>query len=107
MLLRLDELLAEAPGVTYEHARITVEHVLPQNPAPTSLWKVRFTDEPREYWTHRIANLVLLNRTKNSQARKLRLHKEEVRLLRRKERRRRVRADEPDPPSTPADARGS
>lgn len=69
VLLRLDELLAQAPGVTYEHARITVEHVLPQNPAPASLWKVNFTDEQREYWTHRIANLVLLNRTKNSQAR--------------------------------------
>ncbi|MEV4638082.1 DUF262 domain-containing protein [Actinoplanes sp. NPDC049548] len=69
VLLRLDELLAEAPGVTYEHARITVEHVLPQNPAAASLWKVKFTDEQREYWTHRIANLVLLNRTKNSQAR--------------------------------------
>ncbi|MBM2614732.1 DUF262 domain-containing protein [Actinoplanes sp. LDG1-06] len=69
VLLRLDELLARAPGVTYEHARITVEHVLPQNPAPASLWRVNFTDEQREYWTHRIANLVLLNRTKNSQAR--------------------------------------
>ncbi|MBF5028120.1 MULTISPECIES: DUF262 domain-containing protein [unclassified Micromonospora] len=69
VLLRLDELLAGAPGVTYEHARITVEHVLPQNPAPASLWKVRFTDEQREYWTHRVANLVLLNRAKNSQAR--------------------------------------
>lgn len=69
VLLRLDELLAQAPGVTYEHARITVEHVLPQNPAPASMWKVKFTDEQREYWTHRIANLVLLNRTKNSQAR--------------------------------------
>ena len=69
VLLRLDELLAQAPGVTYEHSRITVEHVLPQNPAPASLWKVNFTDEQREYWTHRIANLVLLNRTKNSQAR--------------------------------------
>lgn len=45
VLLRLDELLAQAPGVTYEHARITVEHVLPQNPAPNSLWKINFTDE--------------------------------------------------------------
>jgi hypothetical protein len=69
VLLRLDELLAQAPGVTYEHARITVEHVLPQTPAPASLWNVKFTDEQRKYWTHRIANLVLLNRTKNSQAR--------------------------------------
>lgn len=27
-----------------------------------------FTDDEREYWTHRLANLVLLNRTKNSEA---------------------------------------
>ncbi|WP_250031259.1 DUF262 domain-containing protein [Paractinoplanes maris] len=68
VLLRLDELLAEGSGATYEHARITIEHVLPQNPAPASLWKVNFTDAQREFWTHRISNLVLLNRTKNSQA---------------------------------------
>ena len=36
VLLRLDELLAGQPGVTYDHKLITVEHVLPQIPSPTA-----------------------------------------------------------------------
>ncbi len=68
VLLRLDELLADQPGVTYEHKLITVEHVLPQNPKSDSQWCVNFTDEERAYWVHRLANLVLLNRRKNSSA---------------------------------------
>jgi hypothetical protein len=67
VLLRLDEVLAGSSGVTYDHRLITVEHVLPQNPLPDSLWQKDFTDEERERWTHRLANLVLLNRAKNSQ----------------------------------------
>ena len=68
VLLRLDEMLANNPGVTYDHALITVEHVLPQSPAADSTWLQDFTDLQRERWTHRIANLVLLNRAKNSEA---------------------------------------
>ena len=67
VLLRLDEVLAGSSGVTYDHRLITVEHVLPQNPLPNSLWQKDFTDDERERWTHRLANLVLLNRAKNSQ----------------------------------------
>ena len=68
VLLRLDEMLANNPGVTYDHALITVEHVLPQSPAADSTWLQDFTDLQREHWTHRVANLVLLNRAKNSEA---------------------------------------
>jgi hypothetical protein len=68
VLLRLDEELANAPGVSYDHKIITVEHVLPQNPSTSSRWRELFNDRQRAYWTHRIANLVLLNRTKNAQA---------------------------------------
>lgn len=68
VLLRLDELLAASQGVTYDHALITVEHVLPQNPKPGSEWTRHFDKDQRAYWTHRLANLVLLNRAKNSQA---------------------------------------
>lgn len=68
ILLRLDERLANAPGVTYDHKIITVEHVLPQNPTGESEWTKLFTPEQREQWTHRLANLVLLNQAKNSQA---------------------------------------
>ena len=68
VLLRLDDLLAKQPGVSYQHKMITVEHVLPQNPKNDSVWKQDFTDDERLYWTHRLGNLVLLNRAKNSQA---------------------------------------
>lgn len=67
-LLRLDELLANQPGVSYEHRILTVEHVLPQQPKKGSQWLNDFDEPAREYWTHRLANLVLLNRRKNSSA---------------------------------------
>lgn len=68
VLLRLDEILAKSAGATYDHSIITVEHVLPQNPAVESNWRTAFTDPQREMWTHRLANLVLLNQAKNSEA---------------------------------------
>lgn len=68
VLLRLDETLANTPGVTYDHAIVTVEHVLPQNPPTASEWREWFTDDERDRWVHRLANLVLLNRAKNSEA---------------------------------------
>lgn len=68
VLLRLDEMLANNPGVTYDHALITVEHVLPQQPRSDSIWLQDFAPGDLEQWTHRLANLVLLNRAKNSEA---------------------------------------
>jgi hypothetical protein len=68
VLLRLDEVVGQNPGVTYDHPRITVEHVLPQKPSSSSLWREVFDDEQRNEWTDRLGNLVLLNRSKNSQA---------------------------------------
>ncbi|WP_405669006.1 DUF262 domain-containing protein [Streptomyces sp. NBC_00055] len=68
VLLRLDEVLARAQGVTYDHTLITVEHVLPQNPRPESEWATLFKVDQRAHWTHRLGNLVLLNRAKNSEA---------------------------------------
>lgn len=68
VLLRLDDLLAKQPGVSYQHKMITVEHVLPQNPRDGSVWELDFTEEQRLHWTHRLGNLVLLNRAKNSEA---------------------------------------
>lgn len=68
VLLRLDETLSESSGATYDYDVITLEHVLPQTPSAESEWCVAFTETEREYWTHRLANLVLLNRRKNSVA---------------------------------------
>ena len=67
-LLRLDTLLADR-GARYEHATVTIEHVLPRNPERNSQWLRNFPDEEeRTEWTDRLANLVLLSRTKNSSA---------------------------------------
>ena len=68
LLLRLDSLVAEA-GAKYDYAITSIEHVLPQNPAAESQWRSWFTDDAeRAQWTHRLGNLVLLSRRKNSSA---------------------------------------
>ena len=68
LMLRLDSLLAGA-GAIYQHKIISIEHVLPQHPQECSEWTKWFPDEEvRKQWTHKLANLVLLSRRKNSQA---------------------------------------
>ncbi|MDN6199427.1 DUF262 domain-containing protein [Corynebacterium flavescens] len=69
VLLRLDSILAQDPGASYDHRIITVEHVLPQTPAEDSQWIADFTDEDAAKWTHKLGNLLLLNRRVNSAAR--------------------------------------
>jgi hypothetical protein len=68
VLLRLNEMLAGSSGVTYDFPIITVEHVLPQQPRPGSRWQTDFPESEQVVWRHRLANLVLLTRAKNSQA---------------------------------------
>lgn len=68
IILRLDDLLSGG-GATYAYPTITVEHVLPQTPSAGSLWYDWFPDEDvRKGWTHRLGNLALLTRKKNSSA---------------------------------------
>jgi hypothetical protein len=68
ILLRLDSLVSGG-GATYEFPIVTVEHVLPQTPAPTSDWVKWFPDiAERAQWTHKLGNLALLSRRKNSSA---------------------------------------
>ncbi|GAA9288133.1 DUF262 domain-containing protein [Helicobacter pylori] len=45
-----------------------VEHILPQNPNPSSQWFKDFSEEERELYTHSLANLTLLGGEKNKQA---------------------------------------
>ncbi len=45
-----------------------VEHILPQNPDPSSQWVKDFSEEERERYTHSLANLTLLGGEKNKQA---------------------------------------
>ena len=68
LALRVDALVAD-DGATYDHKVVSLEHVLPQTPDDSSQWVVVFPDEEeRTRWAHRLANLVLLSRRKNSQA---------------------------------------
>ncbi|GAB4348175.1 MAG: DUF262 domain-containing protein [Immundisolibacter sp.] len=67
LVLRLESLV-RAPGVQLQDA-VSLEHVLPQTPPDGSDWLKWFPDEnEREAWTHRLANLVPLDRNKNSSA---------------------------------------
>ncbi len=68
VLQRLDSSLAGS-GAVYNHKTITVEHVLPRNPASGSEWVQLFSSAAeRARWVHRLGNLVLLSRDKNKDA---------------------------------------
>ncbi|MCK1419669.1 MULTISPECIES: DUF262 domain-containing protein [unclassified Bradyrhizobium] len=68
LLLRVDELLSGGSAI-YNQPIVTVEHVLPQNPSQGSKWLTDFPEaSERDRWVHKLANLVLLTRRKNSQA---------------------------------------
>ena len=69
LLMRLDSLLYDGPPPDNLPWATSIEHVLPQSPAADSAWMKRFPDEEiRNNWTHRLSNLVLLSRKKNSRA---------------------------------------
>lgn len=68
ILQRLDNALTDG-GAMYDHGIISVEHVLPQNPAYGSMWRSWFsTDEEHDHYVHKLGNLLLLSRKKNGSA---------------------------------------
>ncbi len=60
---------------------ISIEHILPQKPKKGSRWMTNFSEEEREYWTNKLANLVLISGKKNSLLRNLNF-KEKIEKLR-------------------------
>lgn len=69
LVLRLESLRRDDGGAQLQDA-VSLEHVLPQTPPDGSDWIKWFPDkDERDYWTHRLANLVPLDRKKNSSAR--------------------------------------
>lgn len=66
VLLRLEYLLASHAAPLNLPDDISVEHILPQNPGGTSQWVLDFSEEERETWLHRLGNLMLLSRRKNT-----------------------------------------
>jgi hypothetical protein len=68
LVLRLESWLRQPGGVKLQDP-VSLEHVLPQTPKAGSQWLEWFPDQDeREAWTHRLANLVPLDRKKNSSA---------------------------------------
>ena len=68
LILRLDSFLSDG-GASYDPSILTIEHVLPQTVDESTEWATQWPDEQqRRQWVHRIANLVPLNRRRNSQA---------------------------------------
>jgi hypothetical protein len=68
ILLRLDTLLSGG-GAKYDYQTITAEHVLPQSPPAGSKWLTWFPNANDQFqWVHKLGNLALLTRKKNSAA---------------------------------------
>ena len=65
LLIKLDYFYQDhAHRMAFES--LSVEHVLPQNPADDSQWRKDFTDVQRQEWTDRLGNLVLITTNKNT-----------------------------------------
>lgn len=68
LILRLDSFVADG-AASYEPSILTIEHVLPQTVSPGSEWDTLWPEpEVRTSWVHKLANLVPLNKRRNSQA---------------------------------------
>ncbi len=68
-ILRKIDFLLDSPLYSERrnsYGTMSVEHILPQNPKDESQWIKDFSEEEREKWTHRLGNLVLISRRKNT-----------------------------------------
>lgn len=54
------------PKATPLQFKGTIEHILPQNPNPSSQWCQDFTPQQMSDWKHKLGNLILLDRKKNT-----------------------------------------
>jgi hypothetical protein len=66
VMLKLDMLLHGHTTKMEMPDTISIEHILPQTPDPSSQWCIDFTDDERAEWCNRLGNLTLISRRKNS-----------------------------------------
>ncbi len=66
VMLKLDLLFLGNTSKFSIPETISIEHILPQYPPEVSQWRNDFSDEERLQWTHRLGNLVLISRRKNT-----------------------------------------
>lgn len=81
LVLKIEYLMGDNTVHLSGYKRISLEHVLPQNPKGTSKWVKDFTDDERNYWTHKLANLVLISMIKNSKLSNLDFQEKKERYL--------------------------
>jgi hypothetical protein len=65
LLLKLNYLNGTKSQKMY-FSRMSIEHVLPQNPKSGSVWLSKFSEDERTDLTHTLGNLVIIGRAKNS-----------------------------------------
>ncbi|WGE57976.1 DUF262 domain-containing protein [Actinobacillus equuli] len=69
LILRLDAMVSDgAANYQNKDGLLTIEHILPQTINEQSQWRKWWTDENHQLWLHRLANLVPLNKRRNSSA---------------------------------------
>ena len=66
ILLKYEYLISDNTVHLSDYKTISVEHILPQQPRPDSQWVRDFPEDLREVWTHKLSNLVLISKRKNS-----------------------------------------
>ncbi|WP_432712225.1 DUF262 domain-containing protein [Pedobacter sp.] len=66
ILLLLEHLMHDHNTVFPEFTKLSVEHILPQNPSTKSEWVKLFTADDMEQNIHKLGNLLLISRSKNS-----------------------------------------
>lgn len=49
------------------YSNLSIEYVLPQTQSENGKWVKDFNEDERAFWTHNIANLILISGRKNSQ----------------------------------------
>ena len=83
VLLKYEYLIQDNSQFVGSYSLISVEHILPQNPSMGSKWREWFTEEEIEEYKHKLGNLVLLNRRKNSSLSNLDFDKKKERYFKR------------------------
>lgn len=66
LLLLLDFMFQDQSMLWNIPTTLSVEHILPQNPSSDSRWCEDFSEQERIDWTHKIGNLCLIGRRKNT-----------------------------------------
>lgn len=81
ILLKYEYLESDNTVHLADYKTISVEHILPQSPSTTGKWIEDFNTEQRQFWTHKLANLVLISKRKNSSLSNLEFEKKREKYL--------------------------